>query len=453
MKVNKLIEEIESKYETKKVRYRDLSLWLEFRNRFFFSLSIGKESNLIIDKSVYFAVLRSVFYGFFNWFKTYNVWVLSASNYRIKIEDKYFDKFFDYPASKVDKTLFIELSVKPHFKRSQIFSKYIVSRAPLIILEKVISMFLSLKKVDFSIYKEIQAEYKTEIDPVYSIKKMIAQYKSMQFLLFFKKQPKFVFIAPSYMSFGYVKALKEKGVKIIEAQHGVINKEHFGYNYHEKYDSGYFPDYLLTFGEREKRVFSETNTFIKKNNVVPVGSYYIDYIEEKFKLDINTSDYRLTFSVSMQDCDIGGKVLPFLLNVASENKDCLFLLKPRRTPVKEYTSKYQIPSNMMFVENHDVYQTILHSDFHITAFSSCALEAPALGVKNVLLNFENKAKEYYFDILHKETSYYVSSEKLFNQQVKQLTVESKHKVKALHKEVISTNYQQNINDFLKMIED
>jgi len=452
MKISEIIKAVELNYSTKKIKYDDLNLWLEFRNRFFYSLSIGKESNLVIDSSVYLTVLKSFFYGFFNWFKSYECWVLSASNYRVKIGDKYFDKFFDYPASKIKNTLFIELSVKPHYKRSNVYSKHIVSRAPLVIFEKLYSLFLSLKKVDFALYKEIQTEYNTIIDPVYSIKKMISQYKAMKLLLVFKKKPKCVFIAPSYMSFGYVKALKEKQVIVIEAQHGVINKEHFGYNYYEDFDSNYFPDYLLSFGEREKEVFTQKNTYITPDRVIPVGSYYIDYISEHFTHEIDTSGYRLVFSVSMQDCDIGSQLLPFLLKVALDNTDCLFLLKPRRTAISDYTKLYDIPDTIKFVENIDVYKTILHSDFHITAYSSCALEAPALGVKNILINIENKAKDYYSKVLNEKTTNYLDSVVEFNEYVKSVKVLSKYQVKLLHKNIFKSNYESNINNFLEKID-
>jgi len=451
MKISEVIKNIESTQDTKKASYKGLTLWLEFRNRFFYILSIGKESNLVIDNSLYITVLKSMFYGFFNWFKSYDCWVLSASNYRIKIGDKYFDKYFDYPASRIKSTLFIELSISPHFKRSEVFSKHIVSRAPLVIFEKIYSIFISTKGIDFTMYEDIQSEYNTKIDPIYSIKKMISQYKAMKLLLFFKKNPSVVFIAPSYMSFGYVKALKEKGVTVVEGQHGVINKEHFGYNYYEDYNKNYFPDYLLSFGEREQNVFDDSNTYIAKGKVIPVGSYYIDYISDSFTKEIDTFGYRLTFSVSMQDCNIGGDVLPFLIKAASQNRDCLFLLKPRRTPASEYNGLYELPINIRFVKDLDVYKTILHSDFHITAYSSCALEAPALGVKNILINFENKAKDYFSNVLDENTTGYVSTVDEFTDLIKSLVVVPKESVKKFHEDVFKSNYQRNVDLFLEKI--
>lgn len=449
MKINKLIKEVENKFDTTSIKKNDLPLWLELRNRFFYKLSIGKESNLVIDSTVYLTVIKSFFYGFFSWFKRYECWVFSSSLNRIKLDNGYYDKFFDYPTSKLKNALFIELSTGGHYKKSDVFSKDIVSRAPLIILEKIIGLFISLKKIDLSVFKEIQKEYNTSINPAYSVKKMVAQYKAMKFLLTIKRKPKVVFIAPLYMSFAYVKALKEKGVLVVEAQHGVINKEHFGYNYFSG-DSNCFPDYLLSFGEREHEVFSKENKYINAENVIPVGSFYIDYVNDHIKSKIGNDKYRLTLSVSMQDCGVGSKLLPFLISVSEANKDCLFLLKPRRTPISVYKKEYKIPSNISFVENDDVYQTILKSDFHITAFSSCAIEAPALGVKNILINLENKAKEYYLDILDEKTTSFVDSVEEFNKLIANIEVEESNEVKGAHRNIIKANYKDNIDAFLEL---
>jgi len=450
MKIRDIIKNIETKFDTEKIKSHNLALWLEIRNKYYFNLSIGK-SSLVINSKLYLNVLSTFFYGFLNWFKKYDSWVLSSNLNRLLVDDKYFDKLFDYPASKFNKTLFIELTATKHYKRKNVFSKYIVSRSPLIIFEKFLSLFISTKKIDTTILQEIQNEFGGEFDTKHSIKKMISQYKTMKLLLLFKSTPKVVFIAPAYMSFGYIKALKEKKVTIIEAQHGVINNEHFGYSFFGNFGKNYFPDYLLTFGENEKKIFEYPNVFINQENVIPVGSYYIDYILNKFKFKIDTSNYKMVFSVSMQDCETGSLVLPFIINVAKANSNCLFLMKPRRTEVSVYKARHNIPKNVHFVNDLDVYQTILHSDYHITAFSSCALEAPALGVKNILLNINKKAFEYYGDTLNSNTTVFVENEIEFNTYIKELEKVEKDVVKSYHKSVMKANYKSNIDNFIKSI--
>ena len=105
----------------------------------------------------------------------------------------------------------------------------------------------------------------------------------------------------------------------------------------------------------------------------------------------------------------------------------------------------------MIVESMDVYETILHSDIHVTAYSSCALEAPALGVPNVLVNIENKAYEYYRDILSDKTTSYVSTTDEFIKLVSNLPMESAENIQSYHKDVMKPNYEQNIDAFLKKL--
>ncbi len=446
MKIGKVIQSIESEFEVEKVQYKGLPLWLEIRNRFFFKLSIGKETNLKVNASLAFSLLQAVFYGFFNWFRSYDAWFLGSGLNRVLLDGKYYDKLFDYPAQRIGKSLFIELSTQKTKKRNTIASKYIVSRAPLIVLEKMFSLFFNIKKVDQTIIEEIIKKYEIDYKPDYAIKKMVAQYRVMKLLLRLKKVPKVVFIAPSYTAYGFIRAFKEKGVKVVEVQHGVINGEHFGYNVYQSFDRVYFPDYLLSFGEREKRVFESPNLSIRQENIFPVGSFYIEHVQNNYPKSVS-NDGQLIFSVSLQDCDIGQKLIPFLIEVARDNSNFSFLLKPRRTTIEEYLSLYDFPENMSLVGDKNVYETIMESHIHITAYSSCALEAPAMGRKNILVNFENKAIEYYGAILGKETTSYISTKSEFETVVAQLTF-NPEQVRSDHKDVIVSGYKNNIDRFL-----
>ena len=251
MKNSELIEHIEEKYDVKLIQYKSLSLWLELRNRIFTAISLGQESTLKINSQTYKAILFTVFYGFFSWFKRYDAWIFSSKINRLNIEGKYHDRLYEYIGTKFNKTLFIEATTDSHYNKKEVASKYIVSKSALILLEKFVSLFIRTKHIDLSEIEKIKKDFKIDFNPNYAIKKMISQYRIMRFVLRFKK-PKVVFLSPAYTAYGYVKAFKEKGIKVIEVQHGVILKEHFGYNISEKFDSNYFVDYLLTFGERER---------------------------------------------------------------------------------------------------------------------------------------------------------------------------------------------------------
>jgi hypothetical protein len=440
MKIKEVVREIETTYDVRSIEHKKIPVWLDVRNRIFFKLSLGVESNLTISRGTYFHILSSFFYGFFNWFKKYDCWFIGAISNRVLIEGKYYDRLFDYPATRMGKSLFIELSISKHYKRKN---------------EKMYGLFILSSTKNVAILEEINKTYKLEINHKYAIKKILSQYKVMKFILIFKS-PKFVFISPSYTSYGYIKAFKEKKIKVIEVQHGVINREHFGYNLYTEFNKEYSPDFLLTFGENEKCIFGGDNFFIDPNNVIPIGSFYIDHINNSFipneALTTKCKEYQIVISVSLQDCPTGAKLPEFIMQAARENLSHLYLVKTRRTPIESYEEQYDIPDNVLFVTDLNVYETILYSDYHLTAFSSCALEAPALGKKNILFNIDNKAQEYYGSILNNNnTTVYANDFDEYIQILRTIRKEEEEFIKSEHQSVLIANYTENMDSFINRI--
>ncbi|MFK8046296.1 MAG: hypothetical protein AB8B72_12445 [Crocinitomicaceae bacterium] len=455
MKSSDQVKHIESNYNVSSITYKNLSLWLEIRYRLFSKMFHGEETGLKINSQTYLNVIKSAFYGFFNWFKKYDAWFLSNSSNRLEINGRYYDRFFDYPASKYNKSLFIELTTDKHFPKKSVSSQYIVSRSPLILAEKFISFFINVKKLDLNILESIKQDYQIDFDATYSIKKMVAQYRVMSFLLKFSK-PKVIFIAPSYTAFGYMKAFNERKINVVEVQHGVIIKEHFGYNIGPGFDRNYFPDYLLTFGGQESQVFDTENNFIANNKVVPVGSFYLEHINSEFQpskiIDDLTSNFKFSFTVSLQDVESGEKLVPFIINTAKKNQNIIFILQPRRKPKKYYTSTYNLPNNVVVSEKLNIYELILNTDGHISVYSTCALEAPALGKQNILVNIDGKSKEIFGNTLvEKTTTQYVNTEIELQDCLVNFEALSPKVIQKAHKDVLKSNYKVNMDSFLNRI--
>ena len=453
MKNDELISRIETDYDVSSIKFKDISLWLELRTHVYNKITSGESTPLKITSQTYFVILRSFFYGFFNWFRKYDAWLFNTDIDRVDINGKYFDKYFDYPASKIEKSLVIELPSEQHFKRNKVASKYIVSRSVLIIIEKFYGIFINTKKAKLEIYHEISKAYNVEVDTNYVIKKMVSQYNVMSFVLKFRK-PKIVFLAPSYTAYGYIKALKEKGVTVVEIQHGIIQKEHFGYNIQADFNREYFVDYLLTFGSRESKVFLNGKG-INHENVIPVGHFYLNQIKQSTilnsKLKLLKQSFLKTVSVSLQDVESSEKMIANLVNLASKRKDILFLMKPRRTKKEVYLNKYSIPKNMKFMDDIDVYEIILHSDFHLTVYSTCALEAPTLGIKNILFDIDGQATRYFGEILNdRNTTFFVKEANEIESILDQEIYNSNAVIKA-NRKVFYDNYTTNMDAFLNKI--
>lgn len=452
MKNSELISYIESNYDVNSIKFKNLSVWLELRNRVYPSINLGLESTLQITKDTYLIMLKSFFYGFFNWFKVYNAWVLSSQVNRILIDDLYYDKIFDYPASKINKTLFIELSTDKHYSRSKMASKYIVSRSVFIVAEKTLAIFINVKKTNLKVYNQIIKDFNLKLSPKYGLKKMASQYLFMKFLLFFKK-PKIVFVSPSYTCYGYIKAFKEKGIKVVEIQHGVIIKEHFGYNLKAKFDEEYFADNLLTFGHNEMKVFGEGNNAIEPKKVHAIGNYYLDYIIENYKPSTLINELKINFNksivVSLQEIDVTLRIIPEIIIAAKKQTDCLFILKPRRNPKSYYLKNYNLPENVIVIDDIDIYQLIMDTDCHMTVFSTCALEAPALGKMNILFNIENKSKEILGDSLtSNKTTIYVNNAKELISFLAEFTLPNVEDVMQEHNNVICNGYKERVDKFI-----
>lgn len=456
MKNSELVDEIESQYNVHSIKYGSLNLWLELRNRVLGKITLGEESTLNITSQTYSVILLSVFYGFFNWFKKYDAWFFSSQVNRIKIEGKYVDRIFEYPALKFKRSLFIELTTKRHYKKSEVSSKYIVSRSLLIVIEKIIAKFIFIKNVNLTEYNRILKDYSIEVDASYGIKKMVSQYKLMNFILKFRK-PKHAFVSPNYTCYGYVKALKDNNVKVIEIQHGVIIKQHFGYYLKADFDKSYFVDHLLTFGENEKNVFELGNNGITQQNVFAIGNYYLDYIQENHQISSVVqeiiSNYSKSFVVSLQELDVPLKIIPEIISVANNNLDCIFILKPRKKDKSYYLKNYSFPKNVVVIDDINIYQLILDTDFHVTVYSTCALEAPALGKINILFNIENKAKDILGQSLtNTETTRYVNNSEEFSLLIKNIKKTDEAKVMHEHGDIICSGYKNRVSNFIKSIE-
>ena len=452
MKKKNILSEIELNNDVQSIKYKDFPLWLEIRNFFSNKIHLGKESILIINKQTYFLIIKSFFYGFFNWFKRYDVWMFNNVIDRVEIDNKWYDKYFDYPASIIDNALIIELPSHSHYKRKNIASKYIVSKSVLIIFEKMYSIFINPKKANLKVYDELAEKYNVNVNTTYVIKKMISQYKVMSFLLKFSK-PKVAFVMPSYTSYGYIRAFKEKGIKVVELQHGVIVKKHTGYNLKAKFDRIYFVDNLLTFGLNEIDVFNSENYGIDKDKVIPIGNFYLDYMSRFTKKNIVIEElkkgYSKVMAVSLQDVDISDTLIDAIICIANKHDDWLFLMKPRQTPISVYQSKYNIPTNVYFVSELDIYQTIKYSDYHITVYSTCAIEAPALGVMNILYNVKNKSKEIFEEVLNnQQTTLYANTVSELENLIEVTKTCDKETVKEVHKSVIYSNYKKNMDTYI-----
>ncbi|MCH2230921.1 MAG: hypothetical protein MK105_11315 [Crocinitomicaceae bacterium] len=397
--------------------------------------------------------LKRLFSGSFLLFKKPSSLIFSNSLERRALNDGVYDKLFHaIEESNIigDKLLFETKIPANYFPRSSYKKKQVVSRSIFYLLEMIYAT-LFLRSLEIK-NASLLGEFASESDISYAVRKNLAQYHITRLYLRYNKKVKNVFLSGAYLNFGQVLAFKESGAQVIELQHGVINKEHYGYSYEYIPSKNQFPDFILTFGQRDESFINQggLSKFVRAK---AVGSFILDYYlkrsaKEKLIIEVRNA------AISLQDCATGVSAMDEFIDLAKRNPNIQFSLKRRRLPLSFYQEKFEFPENMSFEEELNVYELIVNSDVHITAYSSCALEAPTLGTPNILINVDNKAKEYYQEKLRASNYnwYCANGEQASSsiQSIQQVLIEQ---VMNQNEENIAPNYQSNLNSFLKYLKE
>jgi len=441
------IFEFENKYKS---ILENIEEWAYIRIKFGYKMKdqnlLEKQVNIKINQIKNFIhYIKSIFYGFTNWFNKYDYLCFSDSSQRKIINGQYYDKLFDSLINKLsNKTLIIELPNKKHYRINQVKSKYIVSEIPIKILSYITKIFVkvhTINELDKLFLKEnIKCNY------LKYLHRFNSEYLVYKFILKLYK-PKSIFISCFYCRPWLVKAANDLNIKVVELQHGVINKEHFAYVSSLKLDKKYFPTYLLSFGLNEKNLKG-----LLISNVYPIGSFYLEHIKLNFynnkELNNLIKPYKVIVGVTMQKESWEIKeLIAFIKKAALENDQILYIMIPRFID----NIDYNLPSNVVMYNKIDCYNIIMHCDIHVTLYSSCALEAPSLGIPNILININNFAYRYYKDSLSSYHTLTVSNIQDFFKSVDKLTLLDKQKIQIKNQDIFIDKYDEKISYFLKCL--
>lgn len=405
------------------------------------------------DISVFISQLKSIFYGFFNFFRRYDAWAFTNSSERTLVDGKYKDRLFD-PIGETGKLklLIVELRLFQKYSRRNVASKYVVSRSFLLFIEEFY-LRIFLRKVDLEgneVLKEIEKELGISVNEKQIIRKYLAQYRVMQLLLKIAPNPKVVFLSVSYANFGYIQAWKERGIKVVEFQHGLIGSQHSGYLYYKKMNSIQFPDDIVVFGENEMRFF-DNKTAVPITKAVPIGRYIIDYYSKKSR---ENSEKVKTVSVALQDSEWSFALLDFVFECnKATNGSINWLIQTRRTPITVYKEKYDFPANMQFHEL-TIYDAIGKTDVHLTIFSTTSVEALSLGKPCLLYDFEKNATNHLHSMIgNNKFVHFLNNANEFVSYIENYSSTSLSDVARSNIDNINSDYSENLNVYLTKLVD
>ncbi|NTZ20257.1 hypothetical protein EXW96_22735 [Paenibacillus sp. JMULE4] len=133
------------------------------------------------------------------------------------------------------------------------------------------------------------------------------------------------------------------------------------------------------------------------------------------------------------------------------NEEICYVLIPRN---KENSyENIALPRNVIINPCENFYEMILYADFHATVYSTCAIEAPSLGIKNIMINIDGLAKYWFGEILTNSlTTEYVNTPEEFVDLVNSNNnLISKEENMILNETIVKLNYKDNIRKFLENV--
>lgn len=457
-----ILKQIEKDPRIFNLKYKGEPIWPVLRLKSYYKYEVKKKGTVNrtrkLNLNAIWVIIKSFFYGtaeFFN-LSQYDYLVFSGSERRKHYNGLYHERVVEGFLGST-KSLLIEnpFPLGKHYKKEEIPTKNIMSESVLYVWVIILGFFgfKKSKLENEDIIQEIQLEYDFEINYNRFLLIYEGQYRLFKLILKYFKKPKAVFFVYSASSMGYIKALKEFNVPVVEIQHGVVNKEHNAYNVHGDFGRTFFPDYFLTYGNRELEVFQNPeNYFIDPKNVKPVGYYLLDqYLNNQ---TVRQEDYIATLRKNYKKIVVythqevyENEILDFLMESAKLSSDIVYLLIPRND-LKAHPE--DMPENLIVEKKLNIYDCLRFSDIHSTIFSTCAIESLSYGVPNVLYNYQNWSKSYYGDIFNDDKhTVFIESPAEFVNEILNHDFESKEYISAVSDRFFKRNFLQNMESFME----
>jgi hypothetical protein len=469
MKQIEFLEEVETKFPVTEIKANGIQVWAMLRRYYFFAynekylnstISIKSNKSKIIITAI--NKIRHSFYGFANLFRSYE-YLIFTNIAEIKNMGGHNINKIAHSLQEVlglDKFLTIESSKGDNqFKIKRMKTNRTVSAALFHNLSRLQLFNKKIKTSGFDILDDINKKYGLNVN-YYSIIKLFTKYLVLMKFLIKRKKPKIIFISKYYSVYNQavIYSAGQLSVPVIEIQHGLINTSHPAYNVFTSLTNTLLPDYIFTFGENTQGVFKSINNhFIESNNVYPVGNMYLDYMNNEYIPNNRTvaqfnafrKVYDTIVAVSSQ-LTIDEKLVNFINQAAIINHSILYIFIPRDL-FMDYSKKI-VNDNIKIINGLNVYEIIKESDFHSTVYSTCAIEAPAMGVQNVLINIKGLAVQNFGSVLiDKDITEYADTPKEFVNKILSMQKLEKMDIQNKHGRFYSTDHKQEIKKAIQDI--
>ncbi|TMU55056.1 hypothetical protein [Flagellimonas algicola] len=326
-------------------------------------------------------------------------WVFSTSQTRFRLNEESIDRVASSLLRYLPNIVLIENPIpKGKTSRSKFQKNEFYVGMSLMFLGQFVVQKLT-RKPKIKDFEKLEKYLDADLERFYPIYHRI--YASMLFygFLFRIIRPKMIFAVCYYCNFGMIWAAKKKNIPVVEMQHGLIADAHRAYNFTEKQDNRLMPDYLLSYGAESTKVALKGN-IVTTDRVLNYGNTFLQDVYERLSASKTLIAYRRRFERVI--CVTGQLELTDRPLIQMLSEICVafprvgFLYKPRHL---DSFLDFSGQDNLIRCDGINTYELMKYCDYHLTVYSTCALESLALGTPNISVDIKGYYKRYLHDIL------------------------------------------------------
>ncbi|MCX2680678.1 hypothetical protein OOZ15_12055 [Galbibacter sp. EGI 63066] len=407
------LNQIEKNYNVLQLEHKGICVWPVIKS---YLITLNTQNSEILKEVSGYNIkilLRNIFSDIFSFFNIYksDIWVFTNSERRYEINNLHFDRITSSLLNYFGEYILFENPVPKGKTKKWKLQKgeFLIGMSWIYLIQFVIIKLTKRPKI--SRLSDLEEHLNTNLDKIRKIYHRHHAGSIFYKLLFKIKKPKKVFVVCYYSNFGLIKACKESNIPVIELQHGIVTKEHRAYYFNKNYGNFFLPDYFFGFGNYFNKIVSDGN-LVDKKKTLNYGYSFLHEVNAKlekpddFLKIYERFDKVICVTGQLESTD--RHLLRVMDKITEKFPEIYFIFKPRNKK-----NKIPFPEKGNFVRRNDIntYQLLKYSDFHITIYSTCALESIALGTPNISIDIEGLYTQHLKELIHEnEYNFYAKNE-------------------------------------------
>jgi len=242
----------------------------------------------------------------------------------------------------------------------------------------------------------------SNLERMYIRKALLSYYwrKNLYRTLLRRIKPHILLLQTAYTNHAIVAAAKELNIRVIEFQHGIIDRHHPGYSWTAT-ASNYkkhmpIPDQVFVYGDYWRDELSMNGFW--NEEICVVGSLHLDqYRTHKDTNQYIRSNRFLTsrkIVVTTQAMDVD-HLISFLIEFIKSSAQPIEIdikLHPRESDRQPYEIAFKDYPNIRIISGHtppSTFELLSKADYHVSIHSTCHYDALGLGKPTIILPFTN----------------------------------------------------------------